>query len=774
MASEDRETSSTAETLLIVKLIKNCIILLFMLFFIFIGCYIIYIFVTKKYPRPFTIGRTYPIEAYMMEHVAFLCRHIEALLSVKDKLSPNLRTILEEIDAANVLPEDATKQLTPDNTPFIYMYYIFPKALTSTPIEEPLTKYQKMELNLIRNFFTIDRLTDESSDKPVPIYNSSGTEVTPEAAQLLRKKTIPLRKLSDYFKKLDCQYRGFEYDSKKDKCTSNNFNKCNALNQFPEPIVDDPVSEMARLHLWLLTFKYLPSIERAYNMRKSGGIGNFIIFNLYMDEYKQYVFKETIPPVWKRFIKDIKSTADTIVGVLTSDPVRNFMVRLPLTLTGTEGFIDTPPNVVADIYEQEEHFVGVLKSIGKVFSDFAKLIPNVAKVFLGLVHVITNPLKVIAIVIGAIVGFLLYVLYSLIVAMSILMYIPAFFWVLAIDLKITIIWTLLFCVIALVYVVLWILDFGTGGLIMRLLRCETAPNGWHDIPGWIYNNQFTRKFMCSFPCHRKYKPESWGCLKLPKYQAPFCPQQLIFNIYISHLKGKLDEHPSLKFAPNLYNFKPNIKYHAKDTENKKKEIDEFYNNRRKFRSECDSALAPYNFVTKYLCENMKTIVPGSERMMPFCQSCYCGHYNGKCNNGKADFSAFPTIRTFKTNAIITNNAYYKRIFQEDIDKLNKTLPEGSTQIPNDDGESKYYLCIDGYQENKVNETGEYSVFPESPQFCLEEPTDVIPKDGKKEKKKILYALLFMLLVLITITLGFALLYQTTQSVPLTIPDSAIE
>lgn len=761
MASED----GVKRSLLVIKLIKNFFIVLFMIFFIILGSYIIYIFITKKYPRPFTIGRTYPLEAYMQEHIAFVCRHIDTLLKVRKSLAPELRKLLEDIESSGILPDDLTKPMTPDTTPFIYMYFIFPKALTSTSIDVPLTKYQQMELNLIRNFFTIDRLED------TPIYNPSGTEVTQEAQSLLREKTIPLRKLSNYFKTLDCKYRGFEYDSEKDKCASANFNKCSALAEFPDAIKDDPVSEMARLHLWLLMYKYAPVIERAYNMRKSGGIGNFIIFNLYMDEYKQYVFKETIPPIWKRFGKDIKTTAETIVGLLTSDPVRNFMVRLPLTLTGTEGFVDAPPNIIADIYQQEEHFVGVLKSIGKVFGDFAKLIPNVAKVFLGLVYVVANPIKVIAIIIGAIVGFLLYVLYSLIVAMSILMYIPAFFWVLGIDFAITVVWTLLFCIIALVYIVLWVLDFGTGGLIMRFLRCENAPNAWHDIPGWIYNNQHTRKFLCSFPCHRNYKPESWGCLKLPKYQAPFCPQQLIFNIYISHLRGKIDDHPSFKFAPNLFEFKPNIKYHAKDTKDKKKEIDEFYNNRRVFRTECDRALAPYNIITKYLCENIKEIVPGSEKIMPICQSCYCGHYHAPCDKGRADFSAFPTIRLFKTKQIISTNAYYKRLTEGDICKLNATLPKDSVKIPTDTHEFEYYLCVDGYQTNKVVEEGSYLVFPEMPKFCAEEPSDVIPKDQKKEKKKILYALLFMLLVLIAITLGFALLYQTTQSVSLNIPTT---
>ena len=649
-AAKDGSERALIVVKLIVGFIKLCIYSV-----IFIALAVItYKFVTQKYPRPIVLGHTEPFEHYMLDHVTMMCTHLKTLHQ-HFKTHPNesaggLKEIVNTIFKQNIVREELDL-FSIEQVPIVYVFFIFRKALS-----DDLTQSKKFQLSLFGNFFGGERMTID--DVEYRVYNDTQTEMNGELIKVLKEKLPPLEKLFSYYAKQDCLYRGCKWE--KNKCNTSKVLKY--PNVFPDPL-SDPTAELARLHLDLLAYKYAPVIHRMYDMRKSGGIGNFTIFNLYMEDYIQFVFHEQIKGFWKRYPEDSKQLGYTISNIVTSKEVSRFFQNMPLKIAGLEEFKDKPDHQDYELaqalfwlssgYERftnahgetEEHFVGILKSIGRVFKDIGNLLPVFLKIGQGIVSAITNPFKILRILIGLIMGLIIYMMYLIIVAVGTFLFgLLAYVYMIGFNILRTVLWTLLFVVFALIYLILTMLDFVTGGLILKLLRCENLPSTWHDIANAAYDNRYKRNFLCSTRCHRRYVPDGVGCARLPKTQPSFCLQQLIVNTMMSHYRNSYN-HPSFKSKPMFYEFVPSIKYFSKTTEDKKLEIDQFYENRLKYFDVCDKSLREYDFLSRYVCENFadkwNEDYPHLKRA---CRMCYCGYKRAK-KDDKSD-EEYTTIFTY--------------------------------------------------------------------------------------------------------------------------------
>lgn len=736
------------------KFIVYLLVLAFLILIIAAIAYAIYRSIRYRYVRPFIPGHSEPFIAYMDTHIEFVNSHLVTLRNYFRNHSDGgkLKGIVSQIDTEGLIRDDL-ETFGPLDLPFHHIYFAFRKS--TKPDSEGI--FIKMSLNMIRKFYPSDMLPDD-----VPIYNISGTEITEEASKLIKKKTKPLHELRKYFEELDCTFRGFNFSN--DKCKSSDFRWCKCKKEFPDAL-SDPNAEMARLHLMLLMYKYTKQIDRGYNLRKSGGIGNFTVFNIYMSDYAQYVFVETIGGSWKRLVEDFKKEGAAWIGFFTSPSTRSFMMNLPIKLGGgSEGFTnDTTLFNLSFAYDDtEEHFIGVLKSIGKVFVDLGKLIPKLFKLITSMVNVITKPLEFITRLIGWILGVILLCIYILLVIVSPLFIGVAAVWVALRKTLLTIIYTFLFVVIATIYIILWILDFATNGFILSLLRCENLPNAWHERAGWAFGSYFKRQFFCHYPCHYRYVPDGGYCKRLDKLQPSFCPQQLAFNAYISKLRGDQD-HPSYSKGPSVYMFEPPLNYSTMRPNTKASILSKFFTDRMSFKKECNNKLVEYDFIIRYLCKNMDTILGNDsyfdkEKLKAVCKSCYCGHY---FKDGDCKMKAHPAFLVFRTQEIV-NDPYHVLIDDDMLKQINNALNTSNSSLERRENE-KIYLAVEGYTPQH-HVKGAYLAYPETmPSYCNEGTTIGSIDSDDKKKGEILYMFLFMMLVLVAVGSGLTMLYMSTRT-----------
>lgn len=349
---------------------------------------------------------------------------------------------------------------------------------------------------------------------------------------------------------------------------------------------------------------YIKDITLAYDLRKSGRINSFVIFKLYMKDYITFVFHETIPSTWESFMSEVRLYADEIQKYVGSDSVREFVESIPWTISGLQENFEVET-------ERREYF-----GIGDFFKSVIQLFTSLFELVKMIATAVANPIAVFRIIIGVIVGLILYILYVLVMALSFLFVVPAFIYIASFKLLITMIWVALFAIIALVYVVLWLGDICTNGYVFSLLRCENLPSAWYTHPGFAKSNTHSRKLLCCNTCGERYAPTSWMCQRMKPYIPSFCPQQLIYNAFT--YKASVKDQAK-------YDFTPSTHYYSKKKSDRKGLLGEIYDDQVVFHDECQKSMKSYNHIIRDICDFYAANPDTSESdvVMKMCRNAYC-------------------------------------------------------------------------------------------------------------------------------------------------------
>jgi hypothetical protein len=555
--------------------------------------YVIYKSLRKGYFRPFLPGHTEPFEKYMESYMKDFIDHCNVLLKSSDSSAKTVikqfADMYKEVSETDLFNADIGKY-TPDTLPHMYMIIMFHKAIQ---------KDDKEELSLVRKFFNRDVVEKyfvqrENIEKPQTVSVDAFSQIK-QLEILFDEVRKVIHSDATLFKSRDVA----DTDTSTDVIISTYILDL-MINHYFDQIHDN--------------------ILRSYNLRKSGGRG-WILFKLYMEEYNTYIFKETIPDIWKTLGSDTKTTAKRYQEAVASEKAQNFVRNLPFVIAGVdEGFannLSDPGVTTGPNGETREHFIQALNAIAKTFTALYKLVISV-------VQVISDPINFIRWLLGLIIGFIIYLLYLVLIAMSFIFIIPAFIVILGLKLAFTIVWTAVYLLVAVVYLILQMLDKPTNGLIFKMLRCENLPNAWHLKPGFAKDNIFQRKFFCQYTCGKRYFPSGYKCEKLPQYEPSYCPHQLIFNAYDKR-------YSELQSNPFIHQYKPTIDYYLKKTDAARKAIwSDVYENRHEFMQQCSEKMAPYNHVTHKMChvladdEKFKKSNPDEyEKIMSLCDLTYC-------------------------------------------------------------------------------------------------------------------------------------------------------
>lgn len=556
---------------------------------------------TISYGRAYGIGHSEPLEQYMVEFMRkwtslmFIVKNNPSFGKFKDSSVEasykGVRTAISKY--VNVLKEvrpdvDPLAPLgyAPDDLPEMYLTLIFFKAIGKK--SGKFSNYFGCMKNFFKDFSIVERYYEEGSK----------TSVSNDKMETM----IKVKKAYDEFRAAIEAAANVQRERQNDLAN-----------------VTDTETHAAVLHIYeldLLHNQYVDrdrhdSIVRMYNMRKSGGLGNWAIFEVYMEDYTTYIFDEKIKKAWVGFGDEVKKTAERWQAYVSSDDVFNAVQNLPFKIGGVEQF-----------KQNEEHFIGILISIAKVFAMFPKVINAV-------ISVISNPMKFIQMIIGAIIGYIIFMMYIMLLMMSFLFMVPAFVWVWAAAAFITIVFTALYVCIAAVYLIIFILDTITGGSIFKLLRCENLPNFWHSLPNFANGNKYYRGFLCNQPCSRmRFSPtlDAMGtCAKLPGFQPSYCPQQILYNAHsLDYSFFNLDNAYVHRYKPDAYYY---VKMNRVERNSKWKDV---YKSRISYDANCSEAFSKVDHIAREICNknaNDDALKKGNrqvyDKLMEVCQACYC-------------------------------------------------------------------------------------------------------------------------------------------------------
>ena len=656
------------------------ITLAFILLVIGIIIYLVYYCITTGYPRMFSIGHSEPFAAYMQNFMMDIVKHLQVIHDYAKNNTIDSNGIVPIINALyddNIIPIALqglkAKQVRPllfNDIPLFYMFYMFRDALASN---------KEGIIAIFRNVNNGQTTITFQNNIKLNMYNASGTKVNPDIldgkdniTSDLFDDDVTLNSLRSKYPNYATDHTGVQtfkygigvinllymhfkkinddFDKQKDNVKddaynyeiflSNSFvkgnNQCND-DIHPTLLPEKPMisAEISRLTLFLMIFKYYHQIQESYMLRRTGGVSNFTIFTFYMKEYTDYL-KEYFEETWNgtELKTRIMSWAGIISAVFTSDNVRTYMEKLPATIAGVNG--DSETYVDAEKPEVKEHFVNILIDMLKSFKSIATLAINLVKVVEAMISCLNNPLKCIKLIFAIFIGVSLYIIYFV---LSIL----ASIWSIAIGAVAVVFYKInftlfnisLFALKAIIFTILWVLDYATGGHVLPLLRCENLPNIWYTNPGFANTNTYMRNFFCNFSCGSRYTPDGGMCKKIYSNQPSFCPQQLIYNAYLSANNGDANATKILQLSPATPEFKPAMSFFMKSDEDKKKIVNAAYNVKIDYLNNCNKHMSDYDFVNRFICYHIDDIADDktiNAQLRNYCKFSYCQYVYDKKND----------------------------------------------------------------------------------------------------------------------------------------------
>lgn len=517
--------------------------------------YFIYLCIVYYYPRPYFLGHSEPLEKFMTSYIPELIAAIKAA---------DMKEVFEyksKYKEGNILfPSDVSDD--PNSAPFLYLYFALGKDYYKKSVVGISSK-------LVPGCDLAEELAEKTFYDAVPDEFKEDMSKIGEAIAKLQAKGASVKD-SKNPNDLKFMYLGFLVDKK----------------------------------------KYIDKIFTMYRFRKSGGLGNMTLLEITMMEYIEYVWvppQGIVPKIWMNYVKDLDEVVGGFREWLRSPAVNSFVMKLPATIGGVETFDNKsskeafaadknveefllPPHAKPGDTIEEFGFLKGLLQIPKILMTIADFFQTLMAVAMALVNAITNPIAVLRILIGIIVGVLFVILYFVIVALDFLLYIPGAVYVAAVDVWKTIWWVFLFIIQATFYLLIWLLDMVTGGLFLKIMRCENLPSAWYLQPGYFFNNKYLRGFMCNFTCASGYVPNDDGdwCERVRLGRPAYCPQQIIYNAARTVITGIgnsviNNDTPDRKV---IYKFMIPPSYYGLDEVSKKTKIVEYLKDKQSYVKKC--------------------------------------------------------------------------------------------------------------------------------------------------------------------------------------------
>ena len=593
---------SVAATLTAIKtIIMYCIVV-----------YIIYYIVTTGYPRISQIGHTDSnFDSFLQEFITTFILYLQDVEPESDISSiKNFTKTVSENFKVDLLTVDVTTvdineiQFTP-----LFIFFMFLKDFTESPSHNLHNVYDILK----------DKVGTDAINFVKTLYNKKYTTF-----HELDKKTVPrFQEMYKAFIKLRTDIKAHARKMQalvlkgEVKSLAKHEVQIMVLEIMLCTYVDDTDDQ-------LLLVDKLNNIEHMSRTRMGGhGLGsNWAVAGLYISDYAHYIVHEKISEeIWHHYPENAKKWWEAIAEAITSEKVAKWIAELPANLAG-EHYKNLQKGDVV------EHFFG----LDKIVMAFVYL----AQVLVSIVTVITDPLAFIKFIIGAILALFLEVIYLIVCILTDIIIAPVLGYVgrAFYDVGMTIFLIAILCLYAIVYGILAILDTCTGGLIMKMLRCENLPDSWAKISNWGRENMYTRTFFCSRPCFKKYYPDGLMCSLQDQAEPTFAPQQVIYQTW---LNNDFIDNTNDKVA---WSKTPGTEYFLKLTNDEKKVAwQEIYSNQVSYYADARKQYSRYDPTTCAMCVYYNDPIHNSvltdnakKQINSICVATYCATDDPKLSN----------------------------------------------------------------------------------------------------------------------------------------------
>lgn len=560
--------------------------------------YFIYLMIVYYYPRPYFIGHSEPLEQFMSGYIPDLITTINKVKEVDPGAIPGSLFGKSKYESKPYIP--AVGDYDPENAPFWYLYF----ALKSN--EDYKNKaVVGISTKLVPNCSMAEKISEITFYEKVPETFIQDMKTIDEAITSMQGSLKGVANSKD-----------------------------------PAKI------HHIRLSFLLTKKHYVENIATMYDFRKSGGLGNMTLLKITMMDYIKYVWippKGIVPKTWMTIGTQIEEKKSFISDWLRGPKVNNFVMTLPALIGGVkkEKFTDgggvggasegdgsgeskdsqesreksvqelaskmgdvidgllLPPHTKPGDRVEEFGFLKGLMEIPKILMTFANFFMTLMDVAKALAEAIADPIKAIRIIFGMVIGVVMVILYFIVIMppFDFLWYIPAAIIVVWLALVKTVWWIFLFVIQAAFFMLLWILDMATGGLFLKIMRCENLPSKWYLQPGWFADNRYLRGFMCNFTCSTRFVPDDDGgwCTRLRRGRPSYCPQQILYNAVNAVVNGTGSGDPVMGKSESdlIYKFVIPSSYYTMDEISKKTKIVEYIRDRTTYFKKC------YKFDKKY-------------------------------------------------------------------------------------------------------------------------------------------------------------------------------
>jgi hypothetical protein len=301
---------------------------------------------------------------------------------------------------------------------------------------------------------------------------------------------------------------------------------------------------------------------------------------------------------------------------------------------------DKPASDDANPMDVVEHFgalFSLVKSIGVFFSSF---LPVGLQLLMYIQMLFSEPFKAIM---GIIMLLFVVALSILLMLVYTILTLPilfgcsaawAFFGILSIGLTCTytfgslILRTGIVVVMLVVFLIIWLIDLITNGMIVRMLQCEEDPDAPEFRTHMQDRNGYMRYTMtCLYPCFSGYRPLALKflgntptfCRRMESSRPNFCPQQQLLRFFRGRGLAK----------PYMFDmYKPTLFFNYYNEDKRRQIIKDTFKERGAYLKSCSKAMDPrFAHIARHVCTNLKNFqyANDSERagVQQICKQIFC-------------------------------------------------------------------------------------------------------------------------------------------------------
>jgi hypothetical protein len=160
----------------------------------------------------------------------------------------------------------------------------------------------------------------------------------------------------------------------------------------------------------------------------------------------------------------------------------------------------------------------------------------------------------------------------------------------------------IFCIIALIFILLAIVNGISGGSLTQLALCQTSPFAWYTVPNYQDGNKYDRGFFCNRPCAAGYSPDELTgsiCNRTPLAQPSFCPQAEVMRILLKkNWSGERHIYANYVMTPS---------YFLKLPKEKEEDYIKHFDQMQLFFNKCNRRLGTFNNIALDICSSLDAI-----------------------------------------------------------------------------------------------------------------------------------------------------------------------